>query len=444
VDHRADIYSLGVVIYEMLTGELPLGRFPSPSQRTAVDARIDEIVFKTLEKERDLRQQSATEVKTDMHRAMQPGVSQKTTPATSSTLAKMNADLAVGLFLFGITFPFLLWIISERLLGLGISLSGFIMLLSGVFAIRSSQATLITVVGFSAFVFSLLTTVISAPLIKDIISSEMKDNADQLTVPEAPAAPTVTKMEKATRPLPIKRVPKAPAAPTVTVEEVFRKAVAAANESDGQQFELHMKMQKIESQDPIAMPKREAPLFDSSSFKQPLEMMELFIGEVVNIKVVSIEKKRLAAINSTWLGEFSPVVYTTIRKSDGTLTRVCVKFENYDGRWAGSDLWFPNYRAFCRVEFKPDKGDAATMLKTHLGKNTDFRAVENKLGEFDVFGFGEDADDARTHADMCVENLRVSLKKFGLDTALKVISPAVIPEAPYMAEDEPPFVEPKP
>lgn len=64
VDHRADIYALGVVSYQMLTGELPEQDLQAPSRKLLIDVRLDEIVLKAMENDPERRYQQASMMKT--------------------------------------------------------------------------------------------------------------------------------------------------------------------------------------------------------------------------------------------------------------------------------------------------------------------------------------------------------------------------------------------
>ncbi len=89
VDHRADIFSLGVVFYEMLTGELPLGKFNPPSRKVEVDVRLDEVVLHALEKEPERRYQQVSQVKTDVET-----IETSSPPPTSQSRKSMNTQVS--------------------------------------------------------------------------------------------------------------------------------------------------------------------------------------------------------------------------------------------------------------------------------------------------------------------------------------------------------------
>ena len=106
VDHRADIYALGVVFYQMLTGELPAKQLQPPSKKVQIDVRLDEVVLRALEKNPELRYQQVSAMKTRVETiASGPDVLPVAPPFPTQALPKARPLImapAIAMFVVGL------------------------------------------------------------------------------------------------------------------------------------------------------------------------------------------------------------------------------------------------------------------------------------------------------------------------------------------------------
>jgi serine/threonine protein kinase len=97
VDGRADLYAMGVMLYQMLTGEIPRGMWSMPSTKVGSDPRYDAVILKAMQTDRELRYQDATEIRRDLDVIMTQPMQQEApkpaaTPAQQPTANKPSGS----------------------------------------------------------------------------------------------------------------------------------------------------------------------------------------------------------------------------------------------------------------------------------------------------------------------------------------------------------------
>lgn len=106
VDHRADIYALGVVFYQMLTGELPGKDLQAPSRKVHIDVRLDEIVLQAMEKNPELRFQQASVMKTRVETVASTSEPSTAESASDTSTARFSHQIWLVVALVAVVLAF--------------------------------------------------------------------------------------------------------------------------------------------------------------------------------------------------------------------------------------------------------------------------------------------------------------------------------------------------